>query len=211
MIDDEFVMKLIELDAKGKDGLVDAREVLKTCGGMKRLLAIALRGLGGRPKAAGRVSTATKTRLPDEFPGETEKSAAVTYWQRKRRPDLVANVEEEAEKFVSHHLGAGTRSENWSASWRTWYSHALEFNKPPRDGGLFQVAETVFEQCNVAGWVGRIRAYYDSESRVWPARWGGKPPENPEDAIPSGCRCPSQAFAQYLAEKKRRGGSAALA
>lgn len=205
MIDEDFVMKLVELDAKGKDGLAEARELLKTCGGMKRLLAIAVRGLGKKPKAAGQVQTGLRTRIPDEFPSETEKQKAIIYWERKRRPDLVTRVEDEAAKFHAHHLAAGTRSLSWPATWQTWYSNALEFNRPPRETGLF-AAEVAFEQTNIPGWVGRLRVFYESDSPVWPDRWGGKPGKLPSDPIPSGCRCPAQAFALYLEEVKKRGG-----
>lgn len=199
--DDEFVARLQELDAKKADGLPEMRELLRN-GNLSRLIALAARGVAPI-KRAGRISLAIKTRVADGFPDQSMKDRAVIYWGKKRRPDLVARVEDIAEDFHNHYLANGEKAESWPAKWQTWTSRALEFNKPPRDGGLFPIAP-VFEQTGVAGWVARLQVYYSNESRTWPATWGAKPAENPNDAIPSGCRCPAQAFALYLAQTKRR-------
>lgn len=210
MVDAEFVETLVQLETKGIDALGDMRQVLKDNGGMKRLLSIAMLGLGVKPKRAvpGLLEPKIKTRLPDGFPAEHEKQAAIVFWERKRRPDLVARIEEEAEKFTSYHLSNGTRSENWGASWKTWYSQALEFNKPPRSD-LFVASVNPIQQqrISVAEWVARLETFYgdtDMPAGTWNLTWGGKPPGAASDPVPANCACPTQAFALYLDRKKRR-------
>lgn len=206
MTDGEFVTTLQDLQAKGKDGLEEMRAVLRDNGGMKRLLAIAAQTVP-KPKA-GRVDIKAKTRIPDGFPGQEDKDRAVVYWERKRRPDLVANIEDIAERFYNHHLGAGTRSEKWSASWQTWYSNQIEFVRPPRDGDLFVASVTpLVENTNLDGWVGRLECFYgdtEAPAGTWSPKWGGKPPSTPTEAVPENCSCPTQAFALYLEQRKRR-------
>lgn len=203
LTDDEFVGKLRQLqDAKQVE---EMRAVLKDCGGMGRLITLAERGLGPLPKkaapAVGRVEQKIKTRIADDFPDQAMKDRAVAYWGRKRRPDLVANVDHEVEKFVNRYVGNGEKAESWPAKWQTWCANALEFNRPPRsDGGLFQAARLAFEQTNETGWLARLRGFY--ETGFWGDTWGVKPPASPADALPTGCMCPAGVLKKY-AEQRR--------
>lgn len=199
MIDAEFISKLKELETQGQNGVYVMRQILIENGGMKRLIALAERGLGAKARATtgGFVDTTVKTHIPDEFPGETEKQAAILYWEQHRRPDLVAMVGHEAEMFYNHHYSKGTKSRSWRASWQTWYSNAMKFTKPPRGTDLFPLAAVVaFEQTNLAGWTRRLHLFYDTN--VWSTKWGGKPPARLRDPIPSDCKCPVEAFSIYL-------------
>jgi hypothetical protein len=206
MIDSEFVAKLKELEAKGKDGLVVMREVLKQHGGIARLISLAERGLGAKAinNKGEFVSTRVKTRIPDNFPGENEKLRAIGYWEKHRRPDLVAMVEHEAEMFYNHHYSKGTKSFSWPKTWATWCGNALQFTKPPRGvPELIPGAEVAFEQTNINGWVTRLTMFYDEGGR-WTGKWGGKPPTRPQDPMPADCKCPAEAFSIYL---RNHGGS----
>jgi hypothetical protein len=207
MIDSQFIQTLQEAEAKGKAGVEEMRAILKDNGGMKRLLSIAAQTIPA-PKVGGRVVVNTTTRIPDDFPGETDKQKAIGYWERKRRPDLVAKVEEIAEHFHAHHLGKGTRAASWPSTWQTWYSNQIEFVRPPREGDLFLASVTpLIEQTNIPGWIGRLESFYGdngSPAGTWLAKWGGKPPVKPSDTIPENCACPTQAFALYLENRKRR-------
>lgn len=197
MLDAQFVEKIQELYAMGDAGKVEMRDLLRN-GNLTRLIELAAIGAGLKKR---RQPEKIKSRLPEGFPGPEEKGKAIAYWERKRRPDLVARVGEEAEKFAAYHESNGTRSESWAASWRTWYSSAIEFNKPPREGGLFAV-EPLFEQTNPVGWASRLDAFYTAGT--WIAKWAGKPPALPTDPIPEGCKCPKQAFTLYLQNQQRR-------
>lgn len=207
MTDAQFIECLQALETKGtKDGIDEMRAVLKDNGGIKRLLAIAAQ-IVPVPKA-GRVTIKTASRISDGFPEQEDKDKAIAYWERKRRPDLVANVEDIAEDFYNHHLGKGTRAESWPATFRTWYSNQIQFVRPPRESDLFLASVTsLVEQTNLAGWGGRLECFYgdtESPTGTWPAKWGGKPPAKPNDPIPENCSCPTQAFALYIENRKRR-------
>ncbi len=204
LTDDGFVEKLQQLHDANK--VEDMRAVLKECGGIGRLLALAARGLGGRPAkkaapAGGKVEQKVKTRLPDEFPDQAMKDRAVAYWSRKRRPDLVANIDHEAEKFVNHYLGNGDRAESWPAKWQTWCANALEFNKPPRSDG--PAATLAFEQTNEGGWWGRVRGFY--EGGFWKDTWGVKPPAASHEVLPPGCMVPASVMKRWNDSQRRTG------
>ena len=198
MIDADFMKQVQELHAKGDAGKPELRELLKN-GNLARLIMLAARGVRARPKR-NLAKPENKSRIPDEFPGEAEKQAAVLYWQQHRRPDLVAAIEDEAEKFHDHHYSHGKAMLSWPYAWRTWYKNALQFNAPPREGQLFAVP--VFEQTHVAGWETRLGMFYSDGT--WLAKWGGKPPVAPSDPIPADCKCPKQAFTLYLSNRERR-------
>lgn len=75
--------------------------------------------------------TPRKTRLPDHATLSTDESAAaLDYWRRHGRIDLVPDTE--YEKFVAHHRSRGSSMADWSCAWKTWYCNAVKFNQPNR-------------------------------------------------------------------------------
>lgn len=79
-------------------------------------------------KAARKVSTT----IPENFPDQASKDAAVDYWVERGREDLV--VDDEAGRFRSHHISHGNRMVDWGQAWITWYSKAITFNRKPGNG-----------------------------------------------------------------------------
>lgn len=55
-------------------------------------------------------------------------NAAKKYWNSKNRSEL--SPQQEFIKFKDHNIAAGKASTDWSRNWRTWYTNAVEFNKP---------------------------------------------------------------------------------
>ncbi len=188
MIDHTFVSKLLELDARGKDGLQEMRELLKQEGGVSRLIGLAKRGVD---RMARTESKKARTRIPDDFPGEPEKQAAIAYWQEHRRPDLVAQIEQIASQFYDHHYGLGKTWASWPCAWRTWYSRALSMS-PPRGAELFS-APILFEQATLEGWVTSLEIFHGLKGQpagTWLEKWGAKPGSE-------GCRVPAEALAAF--------------
>jgi len=71
-----------------------------------------------------------KVKLPDGFTLTIEmQELALEHWNKKRRPDL--DPHEQFTHFIDHHTAHGTRLIDWQAGWRTWYTKAVQFNKPP--------------------------------------------------------------------------------
>lgn len=198
LTDREFMERVSKLYALGPEGLPELRELLRN-GNLKRLITIAERGIRARPKRSA--ETNSRTRIPDEFPDEVEKQRAILYWQQHRRPDLVQAIAQIAEDFYDYHYSRGNMMVSWPVAWRTWYRNQIEFRQPPRNGELF-VAQTIFEQTNVAGWVSRLELFY--EDGTWSPKWGGKPAAVPMGPLPADCRCPPEAMKVYC-EGRRRG------
>lgn len=71
-----------------------------------------------------------RTFLPAGF--QPDLSAAVAYWTRRGRDDLVPFVGDEVENFRAHHTSRNSRSASWPASWRTWYVRAPAMNPVSR-------------------------------------------------------------------------------
>ncbi len=69
------------------------------------------------------------TKIPENFPLQSNFEAAQTYWRSKNRDDLCPRTLEIADGFRDHHTAHGTASFDWNASWRTWYHNSLKFEK----------------------------------------------------------------------------------
>jgi len=137
----------------------------------------------------------SKRMIPNDCPSLEDGSAALAYWEKHRRPDLVAALDDIAEKFRDYHISHGSKMLRWDVAWRTWYRHAVEYVKPPRDG-LFS-APVAFEQTTVQGWEKRLEIFdgldADCPPGTWSPKWGPKPGE-------LNCRVPPE-----LLQKRRRG------
>jgi uncharacterized protein YdaU (DUF1376 family) len=69
------------------------------------------------------------TSMPDGFPDDHAERYAIDYWPQNGRRDLCGRVDEIAAGFRDHHLGRGTNSKDWNASWRTWCRNAMKFER----------------------------------------------------------------------------------
>jgi hypothetical protein len=165
MTDTEFAVRLLELEKKGD--VPAMREFLKQNGGMKRLVALAVRG-------AIRAESAVKkkgTFIPDDFPDQKAIANARAYWLKERRPDVVANMERHCDEFREHYREEQCVS--WEGRWRTWYINALRFNRPPIAGT--PGAPVLFEQTDFNGWARRLDLF--KADGTWSTKWGPKPNE----------------------------------
>lgn len=80
---------------------------------------------------SARAGAAPRTKMPDDWPSEHDRGLAQAFWQKAGRQDLADRIETEVVKARAHHLGKGTRSADWSQSWITWYTRALEMSRAP--------------------------------------------------------------------------------
>ena len=81
-------------------------------------------------KSASKKSFDRDLTLSDQW-----KELALNYWAGKNRNDL--DVNDQFFQFKTHHMANATKSADWQASWSTWYSNAVKFNKAPK--ATFQV------------------------------------------------------------------------
>lgn len=75
-----------------------------------------------------------KTRWPEDWSLSPEQVIdANRWWVSAGREDLLTYIE--FDKFKTYCLANGKTYVNWGAAWRTWYTNAVGFNKPPQRGG----------------------------------------------------------------------------
>lgn len=84
---------------------------------------------------------APRTKLPDDWPCQHDRELSSTYWTQAGRQDLIDKIEIEVTKARAHHLGKGTKSADWSQSWVTWYTRAVEYNRAPANLNLYPTAK----------------------------------------------------------------------
>ncbi len=75
-----------------------------------------------------------RNSLPENFPEDGNLKWAQDHWLKKGRADLCNRMGDEVQKFRDHHTAKGTKSADWSASWRTWAQNAMDFSKVNRNG-----------------------------------------------------------------------------
>lgn len=195
MTDEQFIKRLQALnDAGDVEGM---RKVLKECGGIGRVIAVAARGAGVNVVKLEKEQA--KSFIPENFPDAACKDAAIAYWNTKRRPDLVARVEEIAEQFHTHHFTRNNRLTRWPMVWKTWYVRAVNIENPPRDMPIASVTD-LFSP-DPAVWLRRLSIFHygDEENGLevghWSNRWGPKP------GLP-GCQIPPEAIKMFEAKKQ---------
>lgn len=73
-----------------------------------------------------------RSALPTDRPSKEDVAWADQYWRQRGHR---ANMRDVIEGFRNHHLGRGTLSADWSASWRTWAMNEVKFAKPRAGAG----------------------------------------------------------------------------
>lgn len=196
--DAQFIQQLLDLQDLGPSGLPDMRKAL--AGQMPRLLALAAKGAGVRPRKAVPVpkpkpepmaapaATTSKTKIPEDCPTADQRATAVKYWEEHRRPDLVVTLVQHAESFRAYHISRGTRMESWRAAWQTWYTNQLSHTKPPRGADLLVAHAQAYEGATSQGWIDRLEVFFFGgrgiEAGFWLPKYGPKPGDE-------GCRAPA--------------------
>lgn len=200
MLDDEFALSLQSLEVAGD--IPKMREMLKTNGGMKRLIALAVRG-------ATVVAKVVKPRAPrptDEpegfaefyaaFPRHVARSAAAHAYRR-----AVQRVSAEALLAAAKRYGqecAGKDAE-FIKHPATWLNGGCWADEPV---GLTLVhLPKPFEPTNLDGWIGRLEIFHGLKEGIaaggWQEEWGGRP-GTPE------CKVPPEALRRFQALHPRR-------
>jgi hypothetical protein len=98
------------------------------------------------------------TSIPDEFPGGHEYAYAKDFWAKKGRDDLSADMDDHFRDFRDHHISHGTTSKDWEASWRTWCSKALKFNRKQTNGAASRNGHAAKPSSHENFWEGARRA-----------------------------------------------------
>lgn len=130
-----------------------------------------------KPKGERRSSTA----LPDDFPLQADREAALGYWRERGRRDLCPKLDDQISAFRAHHAAHGKRMVDWSAAWRTWYGNAVRFEPPPKGQATLPLGG--FDATDERGWRDRLQVFREKGS--WSPKWGPKPTE-------PGCKCPRE-------------------
>lgn len=184
MTDEQFAEQLSVLETEGSAGVPKMRDFIKANGGMKRVIALAVRGA----KRAARAAPKANSFLPDDFPDPHAIDAAVSFWRKSKRPDLEAALERQIEHFRAHFQDI--KRPSWSRTWATWYRNALNFT-PMARSAIAGNESVAFEQTTLDGWRLRVRLFEgrepDAAAGTWSSKWG-PPPGQP------GCKVPKEAL-----------------
>lgn len=172
-------------------GIPQMRDLLR--GQMSRLITLAARGVGVKEVKLKR--DLSKAHIPADFPDADAKLAAVEYWNKKRRPDLVARIEEISEHFHNHHFVRNASFSHWGMVFKTWYMKEVQRTAPPRDMPSAVVLD-LFATVDEAGWLRRLQMYHHGDGETiepgyWsPMKWGPKPGQE-------GCKVPAAVLARF--------------
>lgn len=98
-------------------------------GDSARAVAPALPGFEFVEKEKPKTKPGGKHALPDDFAPNLD--AAVAYWRKRGREDLVPLADEEATTFRAHYRKTGKEWKDWDAAWRSWYVQTPEHIRAP--------------------------------------------------------------------------------
>jgi len=195
MTDQQFLATLLTLNAKGKDGIDEMRQVLKDNGGMNRLLALAI-GKQRKPREP-------RAAAPDGFDafyaayprresrGDAEK-AYVAALNRSTPEIILAGAKRYAIAMKQSEMRFVKLPATWLRAdcWKDELGHLQVVGS----AGVQPVAGTDV-------WLNRLRIYHhgDEENSLdagyWSSRWGPKP------GLP-GCQIPPEAAKMFEAKKQ---------
>lgn len=184
MTDEQLIQKLQILDRQGKDGLPEIREVLKTEGGVARLIELAARGLGKRAKAVSKTQPQflPELQFPDWWPA-AQWQAFVAMRTKKKAPLTEYATDLIIRDITRWRLAGQNPIEIIDRSIRNCWSDVYELGKAEK---------TIFPQIGETPevWRWRINAFHkgDPDEQIrpgyWKDAWGPKPGE-------PGCRAPN--------------------
>lgn len=194
MTDKDFLSALLTLNAKGADGLVEMRQVLKENGGMKRLLAIAI-GKQRKPRAERSAAPDGFDAFYAAFPrreakGDAEKAYAAAL-SRSTPEIILAGAKRYAEAMKQSEF----RFIKYPATWLRADCWKDEL------GALRLVGAP--EETGIDVWLRRLSIFYygDEESGLevgyWSNKWGAKHGR-------PGCQVPAEAATMFEAKKQAR-------
>ncbi len=127
--------------------------------------------------------TAKKTPLPEDFPHQAARAAAVKFWTDRQRLDLAGRVGDIAEHFRNFYTANGGRLIDWPAGWRAWVKKEMELVRAPNGNGH----GPTIEQTSDEGWLSRLEVFCGIRGQrpgAWTAKWGPKPNE-PAQVVPA--------------------------
>jgi len=195
--DSQFLSALITLEAKGPDGIVEMRQVLKENGGMKRVLAIAV-GKQRKPREP-------RATAPDGFDafyaayprresrGDAEKAYAAAL--SRSTPEIILAG---AKRYALAMKQSEVRFIKHPATWLRADCWKDELGHLSVVGGA-AAPETI----GIDVWLRRLQIFHygDEEQGLepgyWSTRWHGKP------GLP-GCQIPPEAIKMFEAKKQGR-------
>lgn len=73
--------------------------------------------------------TNRKSQIGDYSPDEESRQKALAYWRKNERQDLIADIDDQVELFVSYHAAHGSQMVLWPRAWVTWFMQAHKFTE----------------------------------------------------------------------------------
>lgn len=176
MRDEDFVARLNELDGKGKDALPDMRELLRTEGGISRLIALASKGTP--PEKPKKPRAPRPTDEPEGFaewyaayPRHIARAAAAAAYRR-----AVKCVSAETLLAAAKRYAKDCTDPQYTKHPATWLNAGCWADEPA--GLLLVHSAALFEDASVDGWVMRLEIFHGFTAEpkgTWLDKWAGRP------------------------------------
>jgi hypothetical protein len=177
MRDAEFVNALNDLDLQGKDGLPAMRDLLKSEGGMSRVISIAIKGLEPKPRKPRAPRSTEEPEGFDEwytaYPRHVARSSAAAAYRR-----ALARVSAETLLAAALRYKKDCTDPEFTKHPATWLNGGCWADEPM---GLALVYDgEPFADATRDGWLTRLEIFYGFTSEpkgTWLKKWGPRPDE----------------------------------
>ena len=180
MRDEDFVARLNELDGRGKDGLPEIRELLRTEGGVSRLIALAVKGATAEPAKPKKPRAPRPSDEPEGFaewyaayPRHIARAAAAAAYRR-----AVKSVAPETLLAAAKRYAKDCTDPQYTKYPATWLNAGCWADEPI--GLSLAYSGAPFEDASTDGWVMRLEIFHGFTSEpkgTWLEKWGSAPGE----------------------------------
>ena len=194
MLDDQFALRLQELDSAGD--MKARNDFIKENGGMRRVIALAVRGAGTATPKPKKPRAPRSTDEPEGFaewyavyPRHVARDAAATAYRRAVKRVSAEILMATARRYAEECAGKELEFIKHPASWLNggcWKDERVTLT-------LVQNTKHATKE-EIDLWVSRLMMFHghdrDCPAGTWSQKWGGRP-DQPD------CRVPADAIAAF--------------
>jgi hypothetical protein len=197
MLDDQFALRLQELETAGD--MKARNDFIKENGGMRRLIALAVRGVGASVPKPNKPRAPRSTDEPEGFaewyaayPRHVARSAAAAAYRRAVKRVSFDALLASARRYAEECAGNDPQFTKHPASWLNggcWEDDPVGLTLVPTTGPI--------DKSTMEAWISRLTMFYGKDPAcpvgTWSQKWGTQPGQG-------GCRVPREAMDAFTAK-----------